>query len=53
MRETPLLAEFKNLDKDEDLLSDEKLDNLKSFPESSKNNLSASLENPINPIYSL
>ena len=43
----------KNFDKEEELLSDSKPDHLKSYQQSSKNNLSPSVQSPMNPTYSL
>ena len=53
MRETPLIAVLKNFDKEEELLSESKPDNFKSYPQSSKNNLSQTVDSPLNPTYSL
>jgi hypothetical protein len=44
---------LKNFDKEEELVSESKPDNFKSYPQSSKNNLSQTVDSPLNPTYSL
>lgn len=53
MRETPLITGLKSFDNEEEPLSESIPDNLKSNQQSSKNNLSPTVDSPLNPTYTL